>query len=64
MNMYIQVWINDIRRYTEGDKPPRIVMQFQPDSDKTTPPNLQMITSFTGVVEPELLQIDRVAEPV
>ena len=60
----IQVWMNDIRKYTEGTKPPRIVMRFNPDSDKTTPPDLQMITSFTGVVEPELLQIDRVAEPV
>ena len=64
MNMYIQVWTNDIRKYTEGAKPPCIVMQFNPDSDKTTPPDLQMITFFTGVIKPELLQIDRVAEPV
>ena len=51
-------------KYTEGEKPPHIVMLFNPDSDKTTPPDLQMITSFTEVIEPELLQIDRVAEPV
>ena len=65
MNMYIyrygRMTYGSILR---GTKPPRIVMRFNPDSDKTTPPDLQMITSFTGVVEPELLQIDRVVEPV
>ena len=49
---------------TKRDKLPHIVMQFNPESDKTTPPDLQMIASFTQVNKPELLQIDRTAEPV
>ena len=61
----MQVYKKDIAKYkTEGDKLPHIVMQFNPESDKTTPPDLQMITSFTAVNKPELLQIDRIAEPV
>ena len=61
----MQVYKKDIVKYkTEGDKLPHIVMQFNPESDKTTPPDLQMITSFTAVSKPELLQIDRIAEPV
>ena len=61
----MQVYEKDILKYkTEGDKLPHIVMQFNPESDKTTPPDLQMITSFTAVKKPELLQIDRIAEPV
>ena len=61
----MQVYKKDIVKYnTKGDKLPHIVMQFNPESDKTTPPDLQMITSFTRVNKPELLQIDRIAEPV
>ena len=61
----MQVYEKDILKYkTEGDKLPHIVMQFNPESDKTTPPDLQMITSFTAVNKPEFLQIDRIAEPV
>ena len=57
---------NDILRYTGDGKPPRIVMQFIPDSDRITPPDLKMIVSFAGPIksEPKLLQIDRVAETI
>ena len=49
--------------YTGEGKPPRIVMQFIPDSDDTTPPDLKMITSLVGEIkESKLLQIDRVVE--
>ena len=52
-----------IRRYTGEGKPPHIVMQFIPDSDDITPPDLKMITSLVGEIkEPKLLQIDRVVE--
>ena len=61
----MQVYKKDIVKYkAEGDKLPHIVMQFNPESDNTTPPDLQMIASFTTVNKPELLQIDRIAEPV
>ena len=59
----VQVYSHDILGYTGEGKPPRIMMLFTPDSEDTTPPDLQMITSFAGAIkESKLLQIDRVAE--
>ena len=61
---YVQVYSRDILKYTGEGKPPHIVMQFTPDSDSTTPPDLKMITSFSGMKKAKLLQIDRVAETI
>lgn len=59
----LQVYSHDILGYTGEGKPPHILMLLAPDSEDTTPPDLQMITSFAGAIkESKLLQIDRVAE--
>ena len=53
----VQVYSHDILRYTGEGKPPRIVMLFTPDSDNTTPPDLKMITSFSGMKKTKLLRV-------
>ena len=55
---------SDIVKYSGVGMPPHIVMEFNPGNDMTTPPDLQITTSFIGVIKPELLQINRVAEPL
>ena len=60
----MQVNKDDILRYTGEGKPPRVVMLFSPVSDKTKPPDLQMIATFgAGVsMEPNIFQLHRKAE--
>ena len=49
--------------YTGEDEPPCIVMTFKDNSDKTTPPDLSLPVTLTGVREPrERLRIHRPAE--
>ena len=52
-----------MEEYTGEDEPPCIVMTFKDNSDKTTPPDLSLPVTLTGVREPrERLRIHRPAE--
>ena len=58
-----QVSRSAVEGYTGEGEPPCIVMTLRADSDDTTPPDLYLPVTFTGVSEPSKeLQIHRPAE--
>lgn len=49
--------------YNGMDNPPCLVMILRADSNKTTPPNLSLAITLTGVREPnDTILIERLAE--
>ena len=61
--MHVQVSRAAVEGYTGEGEPPCIVMTLRADSDKTTPPDLSLLVTLTGVREQsKALKIHRPAE--
>ena len=59
----IQVSKDSMTGYTGEGKPPCIVMLLKAVSDKTTPPDLSLLVTLTGVREPNnRIVLERTAE--